>query len=355
MPPIPADVEVAKRVAAELNDITKFMLGNPANASAAYWAPPPYVGFWDWKDPDAWLRHGERCYLLAQENPAGSLRYEEAKLSVKPVPISLIAELRKEYLRDRGLFEKHRWLEQKFPKEARDIMGTAVGEKSKVCAGCKKPVIDKGAEVANPTSSQWTLIDHDPMCLTKRAMVRGKEKDQFVEGGLLYEGKFSTVTKAPSGVLSMEAQQFLANQGASFGQVDMYEFICKFRCNDHAAMAAYLLHERNATMAPFEIIRNGNDSMNCHYYVVIGRKGKSSDTYTTNFLSGREGASPLEALGPDAIILDPWATKHGHKFPAGEELGGVNADLATNNRWLIRPMEFGSTLFPIARFTYNAG
>jgi len=344
----PEDIATAQRIVDELNDTTKFMIGNPANASPAYWAPPAIPGVFDWRNGDLWVGHGEKCYSKAQTNPAGMQRFREA--SDRKVPIAIINELRKAYQRDKTLIDKNVWLSSKFKRETADIIGTATGEKRKVCAKCGKPVMIAEQPVANPTIEQWALIDHEPACLSDKAMVKGRD-GKFVEGDTpKWQGKYSVKTVTPEGEMSRECQQFIETQGAGYGTADMYEFICKFRCNDHAAMTIYLL-SRTRVYTHYEIIRNGNDSMDCHYYVVMGRRRGDGDTHETNILAGKEGQTPSQVLGPDAIILDAWSTKHGHKFPTGEEQRGIITDPSVTDKWLIRPMEFGNALFPIA--VYN--
>jgi hypothetical protein len=108
------------------------------------------------------------------------------------------------------------------------------------------------------------------------------------------------------------------------------------RCNEFAGAMALLLSEEHAGV-PFEVVRMGTSTTNCHYFIALNRDGTT-------------GPLPRDKTqwGPGVVLLDPWGCKN---FPSLNGRGRNTAILTDMTApWIVQPSAFGGELFSVCRF-----
>ncbi len=300
----PEALRVATLVVNDLLDVERFPCGNSVKQRGK-WPPVIMPSSITMVTPGQWRAHGMKCLSLGWKNTQA---LERLKLAKESATQRVTPELKKSLLKydqlNPGKLKQMEWLygQKSNFSFMRDIDQYA---NYKGCRECKA--------IGLPGAGGTTVCTHAPDCKTKS------------------KPSYGWITADLSNVSIDLATAFIESKGASLSPLNS-DYLKYFRCNDHAAIILYMLFFYRMPVS-YEIIRMA-DSLtskdNCHYFVVVGRDK------SRNF----EGATAREKFGPDAILMDPWATKHDGTFNDAEVLGGINGDLSTVDKYLVQPKDW---------------
>ncbi len=325
-----SDVEKAKVICEDVCSRVRYPCGNPIGGQ---WAPPASLMDGDMKTREFWEANGELCIRKGQANLDFERTREqltEQNSRLNRLKAKIILQIRKDNQENPGLGAQHffeapmkkGWFSRMFPAFYNSCVRAAsdASERQRICGYC-------GA--VGGAKPDWASAPHaDKTCATKRPQWKWVETKVEFERGIDPE---------------LEAMK----QGDFIHEPDFK--LAKFRCNDHAAILIQRLIDLNVE-PPWDIVRMGpeNRESQFHYFVVIGRDTGKPAASDGSIQPGEE--NPLAVLGKDAIILDPWSTKHDpgfSRFPL--EKGGINFELEKSNKWFVAPRSFPG-LYPLCRW-----
>jgi len=331
MPANPIDVQKAKVIVDDLLDKKKYPCGNPIGGKT--WSKAASLITGDPAERSYWTEHGHNCLNKAAQNVENLVSYETRMAEyneTQKILAGLQPKIVNEIRRDQSFTTKYASFFRMFPKFETQCVEASKAGQTRRCHYCQVD-IPKG-------KNYQSVVHSDGECTTKTPSTDW------------------VTPAATSDTLSEDAVYVLKNLKTKTGLILANEpdiHLVAFRCNDLAAVMAAQLY-RVGTGPHFEVIRIGDDSNNCHYFLVIGRqlrKGEDEDSPTKeNLMAGTDG-SPLTVFGEDAIMMDPWATKHTPDFSkVAIGMNGINYNLKEQNKWMVQPHAFGGTVYSICLF-----